>query len=106
MLPLVHTVSNVLCCCCCVTSLGECGSGWMMNKLSDGYKFFFNVHSLAYSFERGDGVKKDYALLTRDEIQVTDTHRPHYCQTPPLNVRRRPMGTCVCLVVNVVEPSM
>ena len=70
MLPLVHTVSNVLCCCCCVTSLGECGSGWMMNKLSDGYKFFFNVHSLAYSFERGDGVKKDYALLTRDEIQV------------------------------------
>ena len=70
MLQATPRTCLTLCAKLCVTSSGECGSGWMMNKLSDGYKFFFNVHSLAYSFERGDGVKKDYALLTRDEIQV------------------------------------
>ena len=61
--PLRHDV--------CVWRAGECGSGWMMNKLRDGYKFFFNVHTLEYSFERAESMKKDYNLLTRDEIQVS-----------------------------------
>ena len=42
----------------------------MMNRTRDGHKYFFNVHTLQFSWERAEGVKKDHALLTREEIQV------------------------------------
>ncbi|XP_041369796.1 ras GTPase-activating-like protein IQGAP1 isoform X2 [Gigantopelta aegis] len=48
---------------------GECGSGWMMNRLKDGSKFFFNIHTGEYLWSRQDGVIKDHALLTKEEIQ-------------------------------------
>ena len=61
---------------------GECGSGWMMNRTRDGYKFYFNVHSMEAGWEREDYMKKDHDLLTRDEIQacindVTAAHDRH-----------------------------
>lgn len=50
--------------------LGECGSGWMMNRLKEGNKYYFNVHSMEFAWERHENMRKDYSLLTRDEIQV------------------------------------
>lgn len=49
---------------------GETGSGWMMHKLRDGFRFFFNVNSLTHSWQKTEDVRKDYSLLTRDEIQA------------------------------------
>lgn len=51
------------------SSQGETGSGWMMNRLKDNTKFFYNVHTKQHAWTRGDNVMKDYSLLTRDEIQ-------------------------------------
>ncbi|KAH9500962.1 Ras GTPase-activating-like protein iqgap1 [Bulinus truncatus] len=48
---------------------GETGSGWMMNRVRDGSKFFFNVHTGQHAWTRGDSIIKDYSLLTREEIQ-------------------------------------
>ncbi|BFY98703.1 hypothetical protein BsWGS_01743 [Bradybaena similaris] len=48
---------------------GETGSGWMMNRLKDGTKFFYNVNTGAHAWTRGDTIIKDYSLLTKDEIQ-------------------------------------
>ncbi|XP_059176256.1 ras GTPase-activating-like protein IQGAP1 [Physella acuta] len=48
---------------------GETGSGWMMNRLRDGTKFFYNVHTGEHAWTRGDTIVKDYSLLTREEIQ-------------------------------------
>ncbi|XP_060062495.1 ras GTPase-activating-like protein IQGAP1 [Ylistrum balloti] len=48
---------------------GECGSGWMMNRLKDGSKFFYNTHDQEYSWSRQDGVCKDHELLTKEEVQ-------------------------------------
>ncbi|CAG5135114.1 unnamed protein product, partial [Candidula unifasciata] len=48
---------------------GETGSGWMMNRLKDGTKFFCNVNTGAHAWTRGDSIIKDYSLLTKDEIQ-------------------------------------
>ena len=42
----------------------------MMNRIRDGHKFYFNAHQMAYSWEKIEDMKKDYSLLTRDEIQV------------------------------------
>jgi len=55
-------------------SAGESGSGWMMNRTKEGYKFYFNIVSEDWSWERPDGVKKDHSVLSREEIQscVTD----------------------------------
>lgn len=48
---------------------GECGSGWMMNRVGDGTKFFYNVHTCQYAWTRSDAIIKDFSLLTKDEIQ-------------------------------------
>lgn len=48
---------------------GECGSGWMMNRLKDGSKFFYNTHDQEYVWARHDGVNKDHSLLTKEEVQ-------------------------------------
>ncbi|XP_076443787.1 ras GTPase-activating-like protein IQGAP1 isoform X2 [Babylonia areolata] len=58
---------------------GETGSGWMMNRVNDGSKFFYNVHTQEYAWTRREDVVKDFSLLTKDEIQrvvteVTDEH--------------------------------
>ena len=46
------------------------GSGWMVHRLKDGFKFFYNVHSRKHEWKRPDGVSKDNSLLSREEIQV------------------------------------
>ena len=58
---------------------GVCGSGWMMNRLNDGFKFFFNINTLQYAFERSANMDKDHTLLTREEIQtcVSDVTGAH-----------------------------
>nr|KAI8756299.1 ras GTPase-activating-like protein IQGAP1 isoform X2 [Biomphalaria glabrata] len=48
---------------------GETGSGWMMNRVRDGSKFFYNVHTGQHAWTRGDTIIKDYSLLTREELQ-------------------------------------
>ena len=47
------------------------GSGWMMNRTHEGYKYYFNVHSMEAGWERTEAMKKDHSLLTKDEIQVS-----------------------------------
>ena len=50
--------------------LGDCGSGWMMNRLRDGTKFFYNIHTHRHTWSRTDDIAKDFSLLTSDDIQV------------------------------------
>ena len=52
------------------SSSGDSRSGWMMNRVRDGHKFYFNANKMEYSWEKTEVMKKDYSLLTRDEIQV------------------------------------
>ena len=47
------------------------GSGWTMNRTREGYKYYFNVHSMEASWERTEDMKKDHSLLTKEEIQVS-----------------------------------
>ena len=42
----------------------------MMNRTKEGYKFYFNVNTMEYAWERPKEVTKDHSILTRDEIQV------------------------------------
>ena len=49
---------------------GDCGSGWLMNRTQEGYKFYYNVHTQQSAWEKPAGGQKDHSLLTRDEIQV------------------------------------
>jgi hypothetical protein len=51
----------------------------MMNKVRDGFRAYFNVNSMELAWERPDSVRKDYNLITRDELQtcvseVTSAH--------------------------------
>ncbi len=41
-----------------------------MNRTREGYKFYFNANTMEYAWERPKDVKKDYSILTREEIQV------------------------------------
>ena len=50
---------------------GESGSGWMMNRLKDGSKFYYNTKSKTYKWSRPDGVVKDHGQLNKEEIQVS-----------------------------------
>lgn len=52
---------------------GESGSGWMMNRLKDGSKFYFNTNTKEYKWSRPDGVVKDHGQLNKEEIQVRYT---------------------------------
>lgn len=42
----------------------------MMNRTKEGYKFYFNVNTMEYAWERPKDVTKDHSILTREEIQV------------------------------------
>lgn len=61
------------------SSQGDVGSGWVMNRIKDGSKFFYNVHTKEYSWTRPDDVVKDNSILTKEEIQkvVTDVTAAH-----------------------------
>ncbi|KAK6188369.1 hypothetical protein SNE40_004554 [Patella caerulea] len=52
------------------TSRGEVGSGWIMNRLKDGSKFFYNANTGEYAWHRRDDIVKDHNILTKDEIQT------------------------------------
>lgn len=43
----------------------------MMNRVRDGSKFFYNVHTKEYAWARREDIVKDFSLLTRDEVQVS-----------------------------------
>ncbi|XP_078316270.1 ras GTPase-activating-like protein IQGAP1 isoform X2 [Crassostrea virginica] len=60
-------------------SEGESGSGWMMNRLKDGSKFYYNTKSKTYKWSRPDGVVKDHGQLNKEEIQkvVSDVTAAH-----------------------------
>ena len=50
---------------------GETGSGWMMNRLKDNTKFFYNIDSGDHAWTRGTDIIKDYSLLNKEDIQVS-----------------------------------
>ncbi|XP_029657707.1 ras GTPase-activating-like protein IQGAP1 isoform X1 [Octopus sinensis] len=50
-------------------TLGETGTGWMMNRSPEGFKFFYNVNTGDYAWVRNDTIIKDYSILTKEEIQ-------------------------------------
>lgn len=56
-----------------VLIVGESGSGWIMNRLKDGSKFYFNTNTKEYKWSRPDGVVKDHGQLNKEEIQVRYT---------------------------------
>ncbi|XP_061172402.1 ras GTPase-activating-like protein IQGAP1 isoform X1 [Saccostrea echinata] len=58
---------------------GESGSGWMMNRLKDGSKFYYNTHTKEYKWSRPESVVKDHGLLNKEEIQrvVSDVTAAH-----------------------------
>ncbi|KAK3096452.1 hypothetical protein FSP39_000292 [Pinctada imbricata] len=58
---------------------GEKGSGWMMNRLKDGSKFYYNTTTKEYKWSKPDGVVKDNGILTKEEIQkvVSDVTAAH-----------------------------
>lgn len=60
-------------------SQGESGSGWMMNRLKDGSKFYFNTNTKEYKWSRPDGVVKDHGQLNKEELQrvVSDVTAAH-----------------------------
>lgn len=62
-----------------VPDAGETGSGWMMNRIRDGMRAFFNVHTMQLAWERPDSVRKDHSLLTREELQscITEVTSAH-----------------------------
>ncbi|CAH1797463.1 unnamed protein product [Owenia fusiformis] len=49
---------------------GDCGSGWMMNRIREGHKFYFNCHNMEYSWERRPDCTKDFSLLNKEDIQA------------------------------------
>ena len=68
-----HNIQSViwLCFICYFLFSGDAGSGWMMNRLKDGSKFYYNTHSKEYKWAKPDAVVKDHGILTKDEIQVS-----------------------------------
>ncbi|XP_056022517.1 ras GTPase-activating-like protein IQGAP1 isoform X2 [Ostrea edulis] len=48
---------------------GKSGSGWMMNRLKDGSKFYYNTQTKDYKWSRPEDVVKDHGLLNKEEIQ-------------------------------------
>lgn len=58
---------------------GTGGSGWMMNRLKDGSKFYYNANSELYAWARPEDVVKDHSLLTKEEIQkvISDITSAH-----------------------------
>lgn len=61
------------------TASGDTGSGWMMNRVRDGTKFFYNINTQEYTWARRDDIVKDFSLLTKEEIQgvVTEVTAEH-----------------------------
>ena len=50
---------------------GAAGSGWMVNRIHDGFNIYFNVETMEHSWHLPESVTLDPSLLTHDEIQVT-----------------------------------
>lgn len=63
---------------------GESGSGWMMNRLKDGSKFYYNTKSKTYKWSRPDGVVKDHGQLNKEEIQVSHAGLRRKANTVPV----------------------
>lgn len=48
----------------------DVGSGWMMNRISDGFNVYFNVDTMQHSWLLPESVTLDPSLLTHTDIQV------------------------------------
>jgi len=55
---------------CVGVSVGGAGSGWMMNRINDGFNFYFNVDTMEHSWQLPESVELDPSLLTHADIQV------------------------------------
>lgn len=60
-------------------SLGDTGTGWMMNKSKRGFKFYYNVNTGEYAWARNENIVKDFSILTKEEIQsvLTDVQEAY-----------------------------
>ena len=54
----------------CVCVSAGAGSGWMVNRINDGFNVYFNVDTMQHLWHLPDSVTLDPSLLTRDDIQV------------------------------------
>ena len=55
--------------CVCQTECGT-GSGWMVNRISAGFNFYFNVDTMEQSWQLPESAELDPSLLTHSDIQV------------------------------------
>lgn len=53
-------------------SVGGPGSGWMMNRISNGFNFYFNVDTMEHSWQLPESAELDPSLLTHADIQVSE----------------------------------
>jgi len=56
--------------CVCVCVSDGTGSGWMMNRIYDGFNIYFNVDTMQHLWQLPESVTLDPSLLTHDDIQV------------------------------------
>ena len=59
-----------VCLCLSVCVSGGVGSGWMVNRISDGFNVYFSVDTMQHSWQLPDSVTLDPSLMTHDDIQV------------------------------------
>ena len=46
------------------------GSGWMVNRICDGFDVYFNVDTMQLAWQLPESEMLDPSLLTHDDIQV------------------------------------
>jgi len=54
----------------CVCVSDGAGSGWMINRIHDGFDVCFNVDTMQHLWQLPESVTLDPSLLTHDDIQV------------------------------------
>ena len=54
----------------CVTGGAGSGSGWMINRIHDGFEVYLNVDTMQHLWQLPESVTLDPSLLTHDDIQV------------------------------------
>jgi len=84
-----------VCACLCA---GGGGSGWMVNGISDGFDFYFNVDTMQQSWQLPESDELDPSLLTHADIQVPCSYLSIWLITGlHIHTHARLMALCVGL---------
>jgi len=57
----------------------DVGSGWMVNRINNGFNFYFNVETMEKSWYLPESAMMDKSLLTHADIQVADSRIGFAC---------------------------